>query len=482
MRNHITFFLTVITLLVQSCHQLPPQDGFTMEDAKAKETEAWATQPQAILARIRPPVFPEKTFLITDFGAESGDFDSRPAIMKAIDECNKAGGGQVVLPPGRWFSKGPIHLKDNVNLRLEEGAALKFSDDPEAYLPLVKVRWEGTVCWNYSPLIYAYQKSNIALTGKGTIDGNAANWSIEWRKAQKPDKDVLRQMGNDKVPEDQRVFGNGFLDLDGDGEDDGNGDAKQHWLRPTLIELYQCNNILLEGLTLKNSPFWTVHPVFSKNISIKGLQIYGGYLNDDGIDPDSSEDVLIEECYIETEDDAISVKAGRDQDAWDRGKSRNIIVRNCRLNSGVNSFCVGSEMSGGVENIFVEDCHILSGKHGLNFKCNLDRGGQVKNIFLRNIEIDSVREAMFIFRMDYHGYRGNHFPTKFNDFFASNITCGKVKAKPFKIVGVEEEPITRVVLHDIVIREAGEPSLIEFAEEVIAENVMINNSTWHPHY
>ncbi|MEO0727525.1 MAG: glycosyl hydrolase family 28 protein, partial [Bacteroidota bacterium] len=209
-------------------------------------------------------------------------------------------------------------------------------------------------------------------------------------------------------------------------------------------------------------------------------RVYGGYLNDDGIDPDSCTDVLIEDCYIETKDDAISIKAGRDQDAWQRPPCRNILIRNCRLNSGVNSFCVGSEMSGGVENVFVEDCHILNGKHGLNFKCNLDRGGQVQHIYLRNITIDTVREAMFIFRMDYHGYRGNNYPTKFNNFYATNIDCQVVLEKPFKIVGVESEPVQRVYLGDITVQQAGQTSELAFAKAVLARDVQIAGTEWQP--
>ncbi|MEM8526933.1 MAG: glycoside hydrolase family 28 protein, partial [Bacteroidota bacterium] len=402
----------------------------------------------------------------------------RQSLQTAINETSKKGGGKIIIPKGEWFCEGPIYLKSNVNLHLEEGAMLKFSDEASHYLPLVKVRWEGTICWNYSPLIYAYQQENIAITGKGIIDGNGRTWSNEWREKQQPDQKKLRQMGNDETPENERVFGNGFLDLDGDGQDDGFGDGAAHWLRPTLVELYDCQNILIDGLTFKNSPFWTIHPVFSKNVTIRNLNIYGGYLNDDGIDPDSCEDVLIEDCYIETEDDAIAIKAGRDQDAWDRVGCKNVLVRNCRLNSGVNSFCVGSEMSGGVQNIFVEDCHIISGKHALNFKCNLDRGGQVQNIYLRNLKIDEVRKAMFIFRMDYHGYRGNNYPTKFNNFFASNITCTKVEDHPFKIVGVEAQPITNVFLQNITIEQAGKTSEVEFADKILTQNVKVEGKMW----
>jgi len=480
----ITRYLLITSLAVVSIAacQSPTADtdnaessqDFTTSYALNRETQAWENEPKAIMKRIQSPSFPDTTFDIMAYPPTTSSDDRPTSIQQAIDACHTAGGGKVVVPAGEWFLKGPIHLKSNVHLYLEEGATLVFSDDPQDYLPLVKVRWEGTVCWNYSPLIYAYQAQNIAITGKGTIDGNGREWSMEWRKRQNPDKDTLRQMGNDLVPEDQRVFGAGFLDRDGDGQDDGYGDGEQHWLRPTLIELYECENILIEELTLKNSPFWTVHPVFSKNVTIKNLKIYGGYLNDDGIDPDSCEDVWITGCYIETEDDAIAIKAGRDQDAWDRPSCQNVIIQNCQLNSGVNSFCIGSEMSGGVENVFVEDCHILSGRHGLNFKCNLDRGGQVQHIYMRNIEIDSVEDAMFIFRMDYHGYRGNHYPTQFNDFYASHITCKQVDGLPFKIVGVEDQPITRVSLRDITITAAAEKSQFQYAEDILLNDVRIN--------
>lgn len=428
----------------------------------------------AILNRISPPKFPSATFNIRDFGATGDSISNdRPSLLKAISACADAGGGRVVIPPGQYFLKGPVHLKSNLNLHLEEGARIFFSQEPADYLPAVKVRWEGTVCYNYSPFIYGYQLTNVAITGPGAIDGAAKAWSTDWRKLQKPDKDRLRQMGNDTIPETQRVFANGYLDLDGDGQDDGYGDNRQHYLRPTLIELYECKNILLENFSIRESPFWTVHPVFSKNVTIRDLKVKGDVLNDDGIDPDSCEDVLIEGCEIQTRDDAISVKAGRDQDAWQRPGSKNIIIRNNRLLSGVNALCIGSEMSGGVSNVFAENNFIANGKHAINFKCNLDRGGQVQKVYIRNTEIESCQDAMFIFRMDYHGYRGNHFPTKFNDFFVSAITCGKVDKKPFKIVGVPDQPIERIYLNNITIEQAGEDSQFEFAEDLIFEDVKI---------
>ena len=477
MRRHNFYLLILLSLgfLFQAC-QSDHTESFTYKQAKKLETKAWDELP-GILDRIIPPQFPDRQVPVSNFGGIGDSVTNNYlAFEKAINDLAVSGGGMLNVPPGQYFIDGAIHLKSHINLHIEEGARIFFSNNPDSYLPAVKVRWEGTVCYNYSPLIYGYQLENVAITGKGIIDGTANAWSKEWREHQNPDKARLRQMGNDTVPEQQRVFAKGYLDLDGDDEDDGYGDGMQHYLRPTLIELYECEAVLIEGLTLRDSPFWTVHPVFSKNVTLKNLKIYGESLNDDGIDPDSSEDVLIEGCEIRTHDDAIAIKAGRDQDAWDRPGSRNIIVRNNHLLSGVNALCIGSEMSGGVEGLYIYDNYIADGKHALNFKCNLDRGGQVQKVYIKDIEIESCQDAMFIFRMDYQGYRGNHFPTKFNDFYVSGIQCKEVAKTPFRIVGVEEEPITRILLDNITIDEAGEESVIEFAESLVFNEVRIQGS------
>ncbi|MCG8384375.1 MAG: glycoside hydrolase family 28 protein, partial [Cytophagales bacterium] len=204
-----SFTAVCITILLSCSTSSEPQRGFTAETAKQLEAEGWQQVP-GILSRINPPQFPAGTFNIKDFGA-AGDSvtNDLPAVMKAIDACSKAGGGKVLIPAGQYFIKGPIHLQSNVNFHVQEGARIFFSQQPKDYLPAVKVRWEGTVCYNYSPLIYGYQLKNIAITGKGMIDGAAREWSMEWRKVQKPDKDRLRQMGNDTIPEVQRVFAEG---------------------------------------------------------------------------------------------------------------------------------------------------------------------------------------------------------------------------------------------------------------------------------
>jgi polygalacturonase len=462
-------------LFTAAANAAPPE--FSTDRAKQIEQEAW-TSVETILQRIKPPVIPDRTVQIADFGGVGdGVADNRQAIAKAIDSVSQTG-GKIVLPAGDYFVDGPIHLKSNVHLHLRKDARIFFSSNAESYLPVVKVRFEGTVCYNYSPLIYGIGLKNFAITGEGVIDGNAQDWSQKWRKKQKPDKAILRQMGNDTIPDEHRVFGNGFLDLDGDGKDDGHGDGNPHFLRPSLFEIHDCENVLLDGLTFKDSPFWTVHPVFSKNIIIRNLNVRGATLNDDGIDPDSCEDVLIEGCTVKTRDDAISIKAGRDQDAWNRPACRNIIVRNNRLLANTNACCIGSEMSGGVEYVFAENNLISGGRYALNFKCNLDRGGQVQHIYLRNFEIESCQDAMFLFCMDYHSWRGNKFPTKFNDFYVSNIRCKSVAKVPFDIVGVEAEPIRRVFLSNIQVGHAGGESILEHAEDILFDQVTIGGKSF----
>ena len=477
--NNFLCHVLLLAILLSACGTAgEEQAGFSAPQAAARAQAAWEGLPDR-LAKIKAPEFSETTFTITDFGAQADtSLDSRPAIVAAVTQAAKAGGGRVVIPEGTFQCNGPIHLKSGVALDLSEGAVLRFSNRPEDYLPAVKVRWEGTVCWNWSPLIYAYQQQNIGIIGQGLIEGNGKQWSMDWRKRQKPEKKRLREMGNDVIPDEQRVFANGFLDLDGDGQDDGYGDGQIHYLRPSLIMFYDCDNILLEGFTAQNSPFWTIHLPFCQNVTARRLKVYGEVLNDDGIDPDSSVDVLIENCYIETHDDAIAIKAGRDQDAWERGPSRNVIIRNCVLNSGVNAFAVGSEMSGGVEEVFIEDCQLKAGQHALNFKTNLDRGGTVQNVFIRRIQADSLEKALFIFRMDYHGYRGNQYPTQFKDFYVSDLHCNYVGGNALQIVGVEEQPIERIWLKDIQVEEAGQPARIEQARDIVYENIQINEQKW----
>jgi polygalacturonase len=452
-KSWFVIFLIKLTFLSVICAQK------SFKDAQKQNKKAWRDM-NLVLKKIVLPKIPNKTYFVKDFRDLKEDFQK--TINQVIISCNQSGGGKVIIPKGDYICKGSIFLLSNVHLVLEEGCYIRFSTNPTDYLPLVKVRWEGTVCYNYSPLVYAYQQKNIAISGKGTLDGQCENtWSL-WKKGnegknQDVTKPIIRKMGAEGADEEQRKFGEGF------------------YLRPSLIELFECENILLKDFTAKSSPFWTVHPVFSKNITIQNLIIRKGTTNDDGIDPDSCEDVLIEGCDIDTDDDPISIKAGRDQDAWKRKGSQNIVVRNCILRSNVgNAVCIGSEMSGGVQNVFVENCVVSKTDHVLNFKCNLDRGGYIRDIYVRNIKADSAKRAGILFQMDYHGYRGGNYPPDFKNFYLENISVKYIEKTAIKISGVETKKIINVYLNKFVVGKAENISEIKFLDNFIHNNIRIN--------
>jgi polygalacturonase len=272
----------------------------------------WAQVP-TILARIKAPAFPNRDFKITDYGAVAdGKTDNTEAIRKAIAACNAAGGGRVVVAPG-VFLTGAVHLKSNVNLNVMEGATLKFIPDPAKYLPVVFTRFEGTECMNYSPLIYAFEQENIAVTGKGTLDGAASNEN--WWAWKRSGADAVRRLleFNDKgTPVSDRVFGEGYK------------------LRTNFIQPYRSRNILIEGVTINNSPMWEIHPVLCANVTVRGVTVVSHGPNNDGCNPESCKDVLIEDCVFDTGDDCVAIKSGRNDDGRRVATpSENIVVRNC---------------------------------------------------------------------------------------------------------------------------------------------------------
>lgn len=416
----------------------------SVQNASTEDT--FDGQVATVLARIKPPTFPKKDFLVQ----QTDNFQK--GVNQTIEACHRAGGGRVTIPKGEYVCNGPIRMLSNVNLHLSEGVIIRFGTNPGDYLPVVKVRWEGTVCFNYSPLIYANRQKNLAITGKGTFDGQANQFWFAWKKQPNGDdqekaKTILRKMGETGVSEANRIFGEGYK------------------LRPTLLEFYECEGILLDGFNAQQSPFWTIHPVFSKNITIRNLTIRHGTTNDDGIDPDSCEDVLIENCDIDTDDDPISIKAGRDQDAWHRKGSRNIVVRKCTLRSRIaNGFCIGSEMSGGVQHVWVDHCSMPNVTLGITLKANLDRGGFVRDLWVRNVTIDTCRQAAIRMQMDYHSYRGGNFPPDFDRITLENIHIRSARDYGWWLVGVPSKPIGSVTMRNIKIDRQGKENKAEFVK------------------
>jgi polygalacturonase len=379
---------------------LPARDG----GLALQRVPGWEAVP-AILARIKPPTFPARDFKITDYGALADSAtDSAASIRKAIAACHAAGGGRVVVPRGTFLT-GAIHLQSNVNLHISEGATLKFSADPSKYLPVVLTRFEGTELMNYSPFIYAFEQENIAVTGSGTLDGGASddNWWAWARRGTggadapaRADMARLREMGNSGVPVKERVFGQG------------------HYLRPSFIEPYRSRNILIEGVRIINSPFWEIHPTLSSNITVRRVNISSHGPNNDGCDPESARDVLIEDCIFDTGDDCIAIKSGRDDDGRRlHAPSENIIIRNCTMKDGHGGVVIGSEISGDCRNVFIENCRMDSPNldRALRFKSNALRGGTIENVYMRNVEIGRVAEAVLTIDFLYDtGAKGPHKP------------------------------------------------------------------------
>jgi len=416
-------------------------------------------QVSEILSRIKAPQFPNRYFTITDYGAVADNkTDCTDAFKRAISAAHQAGGGRVVVPPGSFIT-GPIHLKSNVNLHVSDGAIIKFFVDPNKYMPAVYSRFEGTECMNYSPLVYAYEQENIAITGKGILNGQAndENW-WQWKKTQGNDVNALRNQGEKGEPVDQRIFGIG----------------KQ--LRPNMIQPYKCKNILIEGVTIKNSPMWHIHPVLSTNVTVSNVRVIGHGPNNDGCNPESSKDVLIEGCYFDTGDDCIAIKAGRNNDGRRVNvPSENIVIRNCQMKDGHGGVVIGSETSGGTRNVFAENCTMDSPNldRALRIKTNSVRGGIIENIYMRNVKIGQVAEAVLKVNFQYgEGDAGDFTPTVRN-VNMENVTSDKSKYA-LSISGYERSPITGLYLKNCNFNNVEKSNILVGVKNLTMDNVMIN--------
>ncbi|MGW7684153.1 glycoside hydrolase family 28 protein [Kribbella sp. NPDC054772] len=379
-----------------------------------------------ILANTRPPHFRPRDFSITSFGAVAdGKTLATDAIAKAIDACNRAGGGRVVVPAGTFLT-GAIHLKSNVNLFVSAGATLLFSTNPDDFLPVVLTRFEGAECMNYSPLIYARNCENIGVTGSGTLDGGATwdNW-WSWVTPSGPDAQALQQMAADGVSVAERVFGAG------------------HHLRAAFIETQSCRNVLIEGVTILRSPFWEIHPVLSRNITVRGIHIDSRGPNNDGIDPESSQYVHIQDCTLDCGDDCIAIKSGRGADGLRINvPSENILIENCTLNIRYGAITIGSEMTGGVRNVFVRNCTIGSPNlyFGLYIKTNSVRGGFAENIYLRDLEISNLTKE--VVSCNFYRSEGDVGPLtpRVRNVELRNVNVGHAR-NAFSIFGYPRSPI-----------------------------------------
>ncbi|MFA6401808.1 MAG: glycoside hydrolase family 28 protein [Salinivirgaceae bacterium] len=453
--------MMVVIGLAESCKNKSSNNNNT--------SNAWNYQHE-ILAKIKAPVFPENQVTVTDFGAIGDSItDCTLAIKNAIEKCASLGGGTVVVPKG-VFLTGAIHFKSNINLHLEEGATLLFSKNYSHYLPVVKTRFEGNDCMNYSPFIYGYELENVAITGLGTLDGNADNETWWPWKAQKDagipnqiaDRESLLKMSDAHLPIEERVFGEG------------------HYLRPNFIQFHTSKNILIEGITIVRSPMWEIHPILSENIIIRGVKIISHGPNNDGFDPESCKNILVEDCFFYTGDDCIAIKSGREEDGRrDSVPSENIIVRNCQMKDGHGGVVIGSEISGGCRNVFVENCKMDSPNldRALRIKTNSLRGGVIENVYMRNCQIGEVKQSVLLVDFYYEqGDAGTHTPIVRN-VYLDNITSMKSNYAVY-LRGYERSPIKNIQISNSQFNGVKQEVLIENANNVMFNNVTINNKAY----
>ncbi|GLB49341.1 glycoside hydrolase family 28 protein [Neptunitalea lumnitzerae] len=393
---------------------------------------------------IQSPTFKNASkFNITNFGAEINNKEATTkAIAQAIDMANEAKGGIVIIPKGTWITK-KIHLKSNVNLHLKEGATLAFSSEPNDYLPPVHTTWEGMECYNYSPLIYAYECKNVAITGKGTLKAQMDTWKI-WFARPAPHMNSLKRLytlASTGIPVEERQMVNDSAHL-----------------RPQFIQFNRCENVKLEGISIKDSPFWVIHPYMSKNVTIRNVNVFAHGHNNDGVDPEMSENVLIEDCIFDQGDDAIAIKSGRNQDAWRlNSPTKNVIFRNCIVKNGHQLVAIGSELSGGIENVFVDNCVVEEGaklNHLLFIKTNERRGGYVKNMYVQNVSSGHIDKGILGIETDVLYQWRDLVPTYEKRLTPiSNIYLTNVKAEDVKFVSrisaQSELPVTNVSLRNV---------------------------------
>ncbi len=435
------------------------------------QPDPWA-QVDAILSRIKAPVFPNKDFVVTDYGAvPDGVKDCTQSFRQAIKACHDAGGGRVVVPAGK-YSTGAIHLLSNVNLHVSKGATLLFSQDTKKYLPQVYTRFEAVELMNYSPLIYAFEQENIAVTGEGELNGQADDdhwwyWKGKWghgginRQAREVSQleanNRLKEMAAKGVPVKDRIFGEG------------------DYLRSSFIQPYRCKNVLIEGVTIRNSPMWVIHPVLSENITIRKVNVISHGPNSDGCDPESCKDVLIEDCLFDTGDDCIAIKSGRDHDGRRVNiPSENIIVRNCVMKDGHGGVVIGSEISGNVRNVFAEKCTMSSPNldRALRIKSNSRRGGTAENIYMRDVTVGDLADAVIHIDLFYSRESGEYIPTVRN-VHVKNVTS---KNSPYAVYinSDEKYPVENVVIEDCAFDGVQKGNLLKGQKNLIFRNVTVN--------
>ncbi|MBT8038637.1 MAG: glycoside hydrolase family 28 protein [Gammaproteobacteria bacterium] len=443
---------------------LPPR----LWSGSTPRVEADWSRAERIASTITLPDVPAADFDIRDYGAiGDGQADSSEAIAAAVRACALAGGGRVLVEGG-IYRTGPIHLGSNMALHVESGATLSFIPEPERYLPAVLTHWEGLEFMGYSPLIYARGQTNVAITGSGTLDGGAdrdtwwpwkgGRWAVdENHGTQQAARERLMADAENHVPVEQRVYADGA------------------YLRPPFIQPFDCDNVLIKGVTIRNAPFWLINPVLCRNVTVRGVTCESLGPNSDGCDPESCDGVLIEDCTFDTGDDCIAIKSGRNADGRRLATPcENIVIRNCEMRAGHGGVVIGSEISGGVRNVFAENLRMSSPdlERAIRIKTNSVRGGVIEHLRYRDITIGQVKDAIVINFYYEEGDAGRFDPTV-RDIVIENLVCEEAE-RVFQVRGFERAPIRDFVMRDLEFRSAGKTGIIEHVDGLVMHDVRIN--------
>jgi len=446
-----------------------------------RERQADPLLPRQALRRDLPKIltvsFKKDTFNIVTFGAKADGItlNARP-IQAAIEACSHNGGGTVLVPTGLWLS-GPLVLRSHVNLHLAKGAVLQFSDNTADY-SLVETNWEGLDAIRAQSPIFATDVENIGITGDGIIDGAGQAWRpVKKSKVTPPEWNQLIKSGG-ALDDKQETWYPTAGALKGSlatrpgviaaGYDKAKAAAIREFLRPNMISLVRCKRVLLDGVTFQNSPAWCLHPLLSQHITVSNITVRNPWnaQNGDGIDVESCRYVLIENSAFDVGDDAICMKSGRDEEGRKRGvATEDVIVRNCTVYHGHGGFVVGSEMSGGVRNVFVSDCNFIGTDVGLRFKTTRGRGGVVEKIYVNNVRMSAIGGAAILFDMYYMArdpltiFAGDgelladalpvtEATPQFKDFYIDGVVCKGAETAIF-VRGLPEMSIRNIQLENI---------------------------------
>lgn len=396
-------------------------------------------------------------------------------INSTIERLAGEGGGTLFFPAGRYLT-GPIRLKSNITLELEAGATLLFSTNFDDYLPFVEVRHEGVMMKSFCPLIYATDAENITIKGEGTLDGQGKAWWDEFFKVLID----LRDNGKRDVNKYQPLFEkeNDVKKIASETNEDWHGTLDRRFFRPPFIQPIRCKNVRIEGVKIINSPFWTVNPEFCDNVTVDGVTIRNvDSPNTDGINPESCRNVHISNCHISVGDDCITIKSGRDLQARNIGAAcENITVTNCTMLSGHGGVVIGSEMSGGVRRVTITNCVFEGTDRGIRLKSTRGRGGIVEDIRISNIVMKDIKKEALTFNLKYSRMpqepKSERTPV-FRNIHISGVTVVDVNV-PIQIVGLEEAPISDIVLRDIQIKNGKQPNEFKDCENILMENVVVN--------